>query len=59
MQLPCLVFIKHYKFPNIFGRNGPSNETYSFSKLYYHWSMFPHHHVIEEQDDDMVLQSEG
>jgi hypothetical protein len=27
--------------------------------FYYHWSMFPHHRVIEEEDDDMELQSEG
>jgi hypothetical protein len=30
------------------------------ANFYYHWSMFPRHHVIEEEDDDdMELQSEG
>jgi hypothetical protein len=30
------------------------------ASFYHRWSMFPHHHVIEEEgDDDMELQSEG
>jgi hypothetical protein len=59
MQLPCLDFIKAYKFSNILvemGRPPKRNLPASFITT---GVMFPHHHVIEEQDDDMVLQSEG
>ena len=29
------------------------------ASFYYHWSMFSHHHVIEEEHDEMEWQSEG